>query len=308
VSSILTSVVVAAATAILAALPAPTVGAPPEDPREPEDHTIRVTVDDNHHSFKHAWRDARPMIAIQYGFGDVDRDGFGGDLASVGVLDLQLGYRVDRRYGGEDALLHQSTHFTHVGNLASRLTSDAAGLSEVGTDMWRFGVGAGDGYGYRFASERGRLILQSAGTIGFYTLELEGETAGGLTPVDAASVEQFTTHTRFGESWESAVEVGFGDMLALHAGYERAAVFPSLKFWYWLLSTGLDRGALWALDMFVDEVEDSSPYAAPIVRFVLEGALQYGYYELRKEEVNWPFDTEPPLDYNTFKLGLTTRF
>jgi len=96
--------------------------------------------------------------------------------------------------------------------------------------------------------------------------------------------------------------------VSLHAGYERTAVFPSFKIWYAILSTGIDRAALWALDMFVDEVEDASPYAAPVVRFLLESALQYGYYELRTEEVNWPFDTEPPLDYDMFKLGLTTRF
>jgi hypothetical protein len=97
-------------------------------------------------------------------------------------------------------------------------------------------------------------------------------------------------------------------MLALHAGYERTVVFPSFKVWYWLLSTIIDRGALVVVDMFVDEVEDASPYAAPVVRFVLEGALQYGFYELRKNEVNWPFDTEPPLAYDMFKLGVTTRF
>jgi hypothetical protein len=63
-----------------------------------------------------------------------------------------------------------------------------------------------------------------------------------------------------------------------------------------------------AADMFVDEVEQASPYAAPVVRFILEGALQYAFYELREDEVNWPFDTEPPLTVDMFKLGVTTRF
>ncbi|HET9012529.1 MAG TPA: hypothetical protein VFN38_11980 [Gemmatimonadaceae bacterium] len=297
------------AATLLTMRPSSTVAAPPEG-GAPADTTIVVVEEhhDHHYSMHYAWRHARPMIGIQYGFGDVDRDGFGGELAPVGALDVQLGYRAERRFGGEDALLHQSTHYAHVGNLASRLASDSPGPSEVGTDMWRFGGGFGDGYGYRFASQRGRFILQSSGTIAWYTLELEGEAAGGLSPVDAVSLEQFTSHTRFGESWESAFEVGFGDMLALHAGYELTAVFPSFKIWYWLLSTGIDRGALIAVGMFVDEVEDASPFAAPIVRFLLEGALQYGFYELRNEEVNWPFETEAPLAYDLFKLGLTTRF
>ena len=66
--------------------------------------------------------------------------------------------------------------------------------------------------------------------------------------------------------------------------------------------------ALVATDLFVDEVADRSPYAAPVVRFLLEGALQYGFYELRKDDVNWPFDTDAPLVVDMFKLGVTTRF
>jgi hypothetical protein len=248
------------------------------------------------------------VIGLQYGFGDVDRDGFTGDLASVGSFEARLGFGIERTYAGEDALLRQSANFAHVGNIASRLASDLPGPTEVGTDMWRFGLGFGDGYGYRFASDRGRFVLGSSAMFGWYTLDVEGDALGGLSPADATSLEQFTSHTRYGESWESAVEVGFGDMFALHLGYERTAVFPSFKFWYWLMSSIIDRGALVATDIFVDEVADASPYAAPVVRFLLEGALQYGFYELRKDDVNWPFDTDAPLTVDMFKLGVTTRF
>jgi hypothetical protein len=287
VRSLLTVASVAVSLAMgtmLATLPSPAAAAPPDAAVASADTTIRSTDLDGVYSFEYLWRHARPVIGIQYGFGDVDRDGFGGDLASVGALDVQLGYRIERRFAGEDALLHQSTNFAHVGNFASRLRSDAPGPSEVGTDMWRFGLGFGDGYGYRFASDRGRLVLQNSGTFGWYTLDLQGEAVGRLSPSDAAMLEQFTSHTRYGDSWESAVEVGFGDMLALHAGYERTAVFPSFKIWYWMFSTMIDRGALLAADMFVGAVEDASPFAAPVMRFLLEGA------------------------FDMFKLGITARF
>ena len=309
--SLLTAVSAAASIAaatMLAILPSPTAAAPPEGASAPEESDAHSTDRDSDHSWKYLLRHSRPILGIQYGLGDVDRDGFGGDLAPIGSLGVLLGSRVERRYEGEDGLLHQSTHFAHIGNLASRLASDAPEANEVGTDMWRFGAGFGDGYGYRFASDRGRFVLHGSGIVGWYTLELEGQAVSALSPTDALSLEQFTSHTRFGESWESALEVGFGPMVALRAGYERTAVFPSFKIWYWLLSTGIDRGLLTVLDVFADEVGDTSPYAAPVVRFLLQGALQYGFYELRQEEVNWPFDTEPPLAYDMFSLGFTTRF
>jgi len=293
---------------MFATRPSPAAAAPPEESAAPADTTEHSTADNEFYSVQYFRHHARPVLGIQYGFGDVERDGFTGDLASIGAFDVQAGFRMERRFGGVDALLHQSTNFAYVGNLASRLASDLPSSSEVGTDMWRFGLGFADGYGYRFASNRGRFVLQSALGFGWYSLDVDGGAVGALPPVDAAMLEQFTSHTRFGDSWESAVEVGFGENLAVHAGYERSVVFPGFKIWYWAMSSIIDRIALEAVDLFVDRVEDSSPYAAPVVRFVLEGALQYGFYELRQEETNWPFNTEPPLAYDMFKLGLTTRF
>ncbi|HSP87628.1 MAG TPA: hypothetical protein VLN45_05810, partial [Ignavibacteriaceae bacterium] len=64
----------------------------------------------------------------------------------------------------------------------------------------------------------------------------------------------------------------------------------------------------WALDSFVDEIMDSSPYAAPIVGFVLKCALSYGVYELRQDKMNWPFKSAAPLAYDQFKFGMTFTF
>jgi hypothetical protein len=287
-------------------LPSLALAAPPSSSASSD--TSHAAWHDSLYSWEYVRHHARPALAIHYGMGDVQRHGFGGDLAPVGAFDVHLGYRVEQRIAGEDALFRRGNHFGYIGNNASRLRSDTPSVSEIGTDMWRFGVGDGDGYGYRFASERGRLVLDNTDTFGWYTLDVEGEAVANLSASDAQMLEQFTSHTRFGESWDAGIEVGMGEMVALRAGYERSAVFPSFKIWYWLLSSLIDQAALMAVDIFADRVEETSPFASPILRFVLVGAVQYGFYELRTEEVNWPFDTEPPLDYEMFKLGVTARF
>jgi hypothetical protein len=53
---------------------------------------------------------------------------------------------------------------------------------------------------------------------------------------------------------------------------------------------------------------DRSPYAGPIVHFVLKNALSYGFYELRKKHMNWPVQTVAPLMYENYKVGLTFAF
>jgi hypothetical protein len=62
------------------------------------------------------------------------------------------------------------------------------------------------------------------------------------------------------------------------------------------------------LDKFIDEIFESSPSAAPVVNFMLKSALTYGMYELRKDKMNWPFNSDSPLTYDQFKFGLTFIF
>ena len=62
------------------------------------------------------------------------------------------------------------------------------------------------------------------------------------------------------------------------------------------------------LDNFIDEVSDSSPYATPVVDFLLNNGLSYAFFTLKKDRMNWPFETEAPLTYETIKLGITITF
>ena len=70
----------------------------------------------------------------------------------------------------------------------------------------------------------------------------------------------------------------------------------------------LDDGAQFLLDQFIDEIGESSPYAVPVVNFFLKNGLSYAVYELRKDKMNWPFDSAPPLCIDSFKFGLTFVF
>ncbi|MGE5847186.1 MAG: hypothetical protein ACM34O_10705, partial [Ignavibacteria bacterium] len=97
-------------------------------------------------------------------------------------------------------------------------------------------------------------------------------------------------------------------VLTLEAGYERSIIFPRHLFWKWLGSAGIELIGQWALDEFIDNIMDSSPYAAPVVNFVLKNALAYGIYELRQEKMNWPFNSAAPLAYDQFKFGVTFVF
>jgi hypothetical protein len=94
----------------------------------------------------------------------------------------------------------------------------------------------------------------------------------------------------------------------LDAGYERSIVFQRHLFWKWAGSAVMETAAQGLLDGFINKIFCSSPAAGPIVNFVLKNALAYGIYELRKDKMNWPFNSEAPFTYDQFKFGMTFVF
>ena len=94
----------------------------------------------------------------------------------------------------------------------------------------------------------------------------------------------------------------------IDAGYERSIVFERHLFWKWAGSALIEAAAQGLLDEFINKIFKSSPAAGPVVNFLLKNALAYGIYELRQDEMNWPFPSSPPLAYDQFKVGMTFVF
>jgi len=126
-----------------------------------------------------------------------------------------------------------------------------------------------------------------------------------LNADDKNTTDLFNKTFRFGSSTEGGIKFQLLKDISIDAGYQRSLIFPRHVFWAWVGSEVVEVAGHWALDRFINEVMRSSPYAGPVVNFVLKNALSYGIYQLRHNEMNWPFNTAAPLSYDQFKFGIT---
>jgi hypothetical protein len=79
-------------------------------------------------------------------------------------------------------------------------------------------------------------------------------------------------------------------------------------FWYSALSSIIEVASHSILDEFIDEVREFSPEITPIINFILKSGLSYGLYELRRDNMNWPIETEAPFVMENFKVGFGLNF
>lgn len=243
-----------------------------------------------------------PTITLNYGLSKMNLEGFSSSLADPGLLELKLGYTSDKVYGPAD-IVKYAYKYLHLSTFTTDLRGSEDDSMKLETDMWRFGFGRASGYGYK---------LGEAAIIPYYSYALNWSRVDFRDSIsnraDYETAELFDETFRFATSTEGGIRFKLFSPLILEAGYERSVVFPRHLFWKWLGSAGLEAAGQWVLDEFIENIMDSSPYAGPIINFVLKNALSYGIYELRQEKMNWPFKSAAPIAYDQFKFGLTFVF
>jgi hypothetical protein len=287
------------------------------DDYEDEEDNIADDIKDNIKDHIDKWKDWNwewdefegkdffkdPSISLSYGFSRMGLKGFTGPLNKPGLIELKLGYTSQNELE-YDAIVKYKYSYLQLSSFTPDLRSSSDNSGRIKTDMWRFAFGHSAGYGYKLG-KNAAVIPYSAGTFTWSRIDFKDSISNSA---DNQTAELFDEAFRFGTSAEGGLRIRVFSGLMLDAGYERSVVFPRHLFWKWLGSMGIELAGQWALDEFIKKIMNSSPYAGPLVGFILKNALSYGIYELRQEKMNWPFKSVAPVAYDQYKFGVTFVF
>lgn len=253
------------------------------------------------------WDDSpkSPTITINYGLSDVSINGFSGKFAKAALPEIKLGYTEFKASKYSENILRYFYNYSYLTNFSTDFYDNAGSenTNELDASIWRFGFGWANGYGYKLGEAA--VTPYNSFTLGWSKLNMKDTPDD---PLDQAKIAMFNETFRFGTSAEGGIRINIIPEIVLEAGYERSAVFQRHLFWKWAGSALIEAGGQWALDSFIKRIMETSPYAGPVVAFVLKNALSYGVYELREEKMNWPFDSDTPLSLDQFKFGITFNF
>ena len=266
---------------------------------------IEVEVeDDDWEDYVHwEWEIDQPLIEIIYGLGNPQHKKFEGDFAKTGLLELKLGYQNSDTYRSS-SILEFNNSFFFVSNLNSKLSSESEATDKVRLNTWRFGLGTSDGYGYRI----GKVAILPYNQNSFVWSMVKPDAPANITPSDQEILDLYKDTFRFGSLFDAGVKFDFSSFIALGASFEGAVVYPRHMFWQWAGSFIIEGASQGMLSLFIKKIMKASPEAGPVVFFLLKNGLSYAFYALRREKMNWPFNSTTPLTFETFKFGLTFTF
>ena len=246
--------------------------------------------------------DSKPLMELNYGISNFGHKRFAGGLAKQGLAELKLGYaNIDHE--DESFLIDYHAQYFYVSNFSQDLISNKASSTEFAVDTWRLGIGWEDGYGYKFSNVA--IIPYKENNIAWTQYKFADFPSAQN---DLLIAERFNDAFRFGTTTAGGLKINIGEAISLNGSFEGATVFPRHMVWYHAASAILEGIGTGILDQFVGEVKDNAPAAAPLINFLLKNGLSYGFYLLRKEDMNWPISTETPMTMETIKFGVTFTF
>lgn len=282
-----------------------------------QEDSTKSTEDWDWHWTWHDWEEwkdwsyvftkSRPAISLQYGIAQMNRTDMESEFVNPNLMELKLGYIKERPAWNTENIIVHSYKYLYLSNESNKLAGKEPVGMEIASNMWRFGFGSSSGYGYKLG-EHSAIIPYYTFTINWSDIDFEYDSSANIPPSDINILNYYDDSFRFGTSSEGGVRVQVLNNLMLEGGYERSIVFQRLLFWKWAGSALIEVASQGILDGFIKNIFKSSPQAGPIVNFVLKNALAYGLYELRQDEMNWPFPSEPPIAYDQFKFGMTFVF
>ena len=259
---------------------------------------------------------SRPMIEINYGLGSPQHEKVIGEFADIGSWDIKLGKSEQKNFN--NVLVDLTERYMFAGYLSSTQQDYSSNENKILTDSYRFGFGSRDGVGYggSFLS-----VIPYVSHDFVWTKLNEYDTQSHQDSITFNSVEYIDNDAqvlddyygtfRFGDKASYGVKVELIGSFQANAYYETSVVYRRHLFWYWSGSFIVSQVGYNMLTYFTDDLIDSSPVLGPIFNFALKAGYQYGYYLLRKENMNWPFNSsgeEAPLTFETFNIGVSFVF
>lgn len=244
----------------------------------------------------------QPTIIIHYGITGAKNKYLSKDFRRLGQLDLKLGYR-KTEIGNEDYIVDYSLHGVNVSHYAEGLWKSDPSSGNINTKAWQFGLGSENGYGYSF--DKTTIIPYRSSNFVWTRLASD---FSGVTSSDSSVLALYDETFRFGQIGGMGIQVQFFPLISFDVAFKRGIIFPRHLFWKHVGSVVVEEASRGLLNLFTRRVFESSPAAGPIIHFFLHSGITYAIYELRKEDMNWPFSTTSPITYDTFTFGVRFNF
>ena len=125
---------------------------------------------------------------------------------------------------------------------------------------------------------------------------------------DIIKINDFNNTWRYGNVRKGGILLDIKNKININICFERIFIFSRHLILQDYISSAIEDSPS-ILFYAINEIYFvKSPVLGSILNFIVGNTVAYGLSQLRKEKMNWPFNSAPPLCYDSFKFGVGVHF
>lgn len=248
---------------------------------------------------------SKPSIEVSYGISGLTLNSNSFNLANEGLIELRLGYAKQKQSSYGKNILNYTNGFLFLSNSSSQNAGESNSV-KVQSQTWKFGFGRKEGYGVKLSNDIS-ILPYTSNSYAWSRFDYDPP-ADSAAALEYNALTDFNEAFRFGNTTEGGINIQLSKGFSIQPKYEITDVFPRTLFGKMLMSNVIEIGGLYLLDSFTKNILKNAPVAGTFINFILKNAYEYGFYELCRNQMNWPFTSVAPLRYFTFKIGTSFTF
>lgn len=255
------------------------------------------------------WYKSKPSVEVTYGNSNISFGNYGYDFAPSGLIEMNLGYTSKKKSDYGKNIVRYKNRFLFLG-YSSTDNSTRQTSTGINSNLWKFGFGNKSGYGVSL-SKTASILPYSSSTFNWsnFNYNKPNDFSSNISEQEYyAAIDNMAGVFRFGSSFEAGINLNVIKGFSVQPKYEIADIFPRHLVGYQMMSSIIEYAGFNMLELFTKKIIKNSPVAGTFVNFLLLNAYQYGFYQLKKDQMFWPFTSTAPMRYETFKLGMTFVF
>ena len=245
----------------------------------------------------------KDFIEIGYGIGKLSNNIISSPFNRLSLSEIIIGRRFQKptaRYKlieFNDNYLYSSFVDDYKENISDN--------TKIGFEIWRFGFGYRKGFGYRF----GNIAIFPYYHIGIgwnkVNIDIPRIEDIYFSVNDSLRLKNYDDEIKFGTSNIGGLDFNLSSAISLGASYETAVILPYYKTWKHMGSFFIETFAQTGIDFLTEGVIIKAvPSITPILYFMLKNGLSYYLFTLKKEEMNWPFESTSPMAIESYIFSL----
>jgi len=255
------------------------------------------------------WYNSKPSVEVTYGNSNISFGNTGYNFAPSGLIEMNLGFTSKNISDFGKNIVRYKNRFIFLG-YSSTDNSTRQTSSGINSNLWKFGFGNKSGYGVSL-SKTASILPYSSSTFNWsnFNYNKPNDINSNISEQEYyAAIDNMAGVFRFGSSFEAGINLNVIKGFSIQPKYEIADIFPRHLVGYQMMSSAIELTGFTMLEMFTKKIIRNSPVAGTFVNFLLLNAYQYGFYQLKKDQMFWPFTSTAPMRYETFKLGMSFVF